>query len=276
VVFNYFKAASLVTSTRFYPFLEKVMRMCLSAAVIKRQDHFQSSEDKIHRQLERATKSVDTMSYVLDPNVEGSMSIREIETTFNILIIAGSETTASALSGTTNYLLRNPATLAKLAREIRGTYEVEAEINLSTLGKLPYLSAVIEEGLRMAPPVPSGLPRVVPKGGGKICGEWLPEGVRSPCLCPARCILPPFPPLLANNRFETNISLNQWAACRSPLNFTEPDKFLLERWLQSDEGSRLNTDGKKTLQPFSFGPRDCIGKNLAYAELRLIIARRLQ
>jgi hypothetical protein len=156
--------------------------MCLPAAVIKRQDHFQSSKDKIHRRLERATKSVDIMSYVLDPNVEGSMSIQEIETTFNILIIAGSETTASALSGTTNYLLRNPTTLAKLVREIRGTYEVEAEINLSTLGKLPYLSAVIEEGLRMAPPVPSGLPRVVPKGGGKVCGEWLPEGVSSPCV----------------------------------------------------------------------------------------------
>jgi cytochrome P450 len=179
MVFNHFKAASLVTSTRFYPLLEKVLRMCLPAAVIKRQDHFQSSKDKIHRRLERATKSVDIMSYVLDPNVEGSMSIQEIETTFNILIIAGSETTASALSGTTNYLLRNPATLAKLVREIRGTYEVEAEINLSTLGKLPYLSAVIEEGLRMAPPVPSGLPRVVPKGGGKVCGEWLPEGVSS-------------------------------------------------------------------------------------------------
>jgi len=45
------------------------------------------------------------------------------------------------------------------------------------VGKLPYLSAVIEEGLRMAPPVPSGLPRVVPADGGMVCGEWLPGGV---------------------------------------------------------------------------------------------------
>jgi cytochrome P450 len=34
-------------------------------------------------------------------------------------------------------------------------------------------------------------------------------------------------------------------------------------------------DKKATLQPFSFGPRNCIGKNLAYAELRLILARMI-
>jgi hypothetical protein len=52
------------------------------------------------------------------------------------------------------------------------------EINLASLGKLRYLSAVIEEGFRMALPVLSGLPQVVPTGGGVVCGEWLPEGVR--------------------------------------------------------------------------------------------------
>ncbi len=42
-----------------------------------------------------------------------------------------------------------------------------------------YLNAVIEEGLRIAPPFPAGLPRVVPPGGDTVCGEWLEAGVRT-------------------------------------------------------------------------------------------------
>jgi cytochrome P450 len=176
------------------------------------------------------------------------MSLQEIETTFNILIIAGSETTASALAGTTGYLLKNPMCLATLVQEIRSNFEEERDINLSSVGKLPYLSAVIEKGLRIAPPVPSGLPRVTPTEGGIVCSEWLPG--------------------------RTNISFSQWSAYRSPLNFSRPNEFIPERWLQSNRASQFSTD-KNTLQPFSFGPRNCIGKNLAYAELRLILSRMI-
>jgi len=120
------------------------------------------------------------MSYVLDSKNEERMSLQEIVTTFNILIIAGSETTASALAGTTGYLLKNLMCLAILVREIRRSFEEESDINLSSVAKLPYLPAVIEEGLRMAPPVPSGLSRVTPPGGGTVCGKWLPGGISKP------------------------------------------------------------------------------------------------
>lgn len=46
------------------------------------------------------------------------------------------------------------------------------------MGNLPYLNAVINEGLRIAPPSVIGVPRIVPKGGDTICGQWVPEGVR--------------------------------------------------------------------------------------------------
>jgi cytochrome P450 len=44
--------------------------------------------------------------------------------------------------------------------------------------EMPYLNACINEGLRMYPPVPTGLPRTVPEGGAAICGSWVPQGVR--------------------------------------------------------------------------------------------------
>lgn len=49
----------------------------------------------------------------------------------------------------------------------------------------------------------------------------------------------------------------QWAAYRSPLNFKDPDSFVPERWLP-DGG--YDSDRKEVLQPFSFGPRNCLGK----------------
>jgi cytochrome P450 len=249
LVFSHFKAASLVTSVRFYPLLERFLRWWLPSPVTNRQDHFQLSREKIHRRLKGEKTTPDFMSYVLDPKNEERMSLQEIETTFNILIIAGSETTASALAGTTGHLLNNPMCLATLIQEIRSNFVEENDINLASLGKLPYLAAVIEEGLRMAPPVPSGLPRVTPLEGGVVCGEWLPG--------------------------RTDISFSQWSAYRSPFNFSRPNEFIPERWLQSNRTSQSASDKKSTLQPFSFGPRNCIGKNLAYAELRLILSRMI-
>jgi cytochrome P450 len=63
---------------------------------------------------------------------------------------------------------------------------------------------------------------------------------------------------------------------RNPRNFALPNDFRPERWLASDHAfydPQFSADKKSAFEPFSFGPRNCIGKNLAYAELRLIAAR---
>lgn len=91
--------------------------------------------------------------------------------------VLGTETTATQLSGMTWYLLQNPDKLARLAKEVRGAFNSAEEIDLLEITKLPYLTACIEEGLRIYPPVPSALPRTVPRGGAQVCGEWLPGGV---------------------------------------------------------------------------------------------------
>lgn len=55
-------------------------------------------------------------------------------------------------------------------------------------------------------------------------------------------------------------------------NFKDPLTFAPERWLGDN---RFEDDNRATFQPFSFGPRNCIGKNLAYAEMRLIMAKMI-
>lgn len=68
------------------------------------------------------------------------------------------------------------------------------------------------------------------------------------------------------------------AGFRSPRSFKDPLRFTPERWLPKghpyhDESFAQDKVG--TVKPFGYGPQNCIGQNLAYAELRLILARLL-
>lgn len=177
MIFGHFKAGVLFTSIRFIPLLEHIVQMWLPTVLRSRQDHFRLSKDKIHRRLNLGTDSVDFMSYILKNNDKDGMSTLEIEATFNVLILAGTETTAMALSAMTNYLIANSGVLQRLAKEVRGSFQTEKDITLAYVARLPYLPAVIEEVLRIAPQVPVGLHRLVPSGGATVCGEWLPGGV---------------------------------------------------------------------------------------------------
>lgn len=94
-----------------------------------------------------------------------------------VLIIGGSETTATLLSGVTYLLLQNPESLRKLAEEVRSSFETEEEINFTSVNKLSYMLACLNEALRMYPPVPGGLPRITPPGGSNVSGHFIPENV---------------------------------------------------------------------------------------------------
>lgn len=77
---------------------------------------------------------------------------------------------------------------------------------------------------------------------------------------------------------QTRVSLSQYGAYRSPFNFADPDNFHPERWLPTTSplyNSVFAADQKAALQPFSVGPRNCLGKNLAYYEMKLVLTKLL-
>ncbi|KAF7174254.1 hypothetical protein CNMCM6106_008462 [Aspergillus hiratsukae] len=171
-----------------------------------------------------------------------------------VLIFAGSETTATLLSGVTYWLLQTPDTLRRAIQEVRSTFESDQEINFaSTAATLPYMEACLTEGLRMYPPVPTNIPRMcLPEATISVNGFKLPPG--------------------------TTVSVHHSAAYWSARNFYQPRTFAPERWLpaaSSDPGSVFYNDNRGVFQPFSFGPRNCIGRNLAYNEMRVILAKVL-
>lgn len=223
------------------------MKRWLPAKLMKiRQEHIAMTVEKVRRRLQLGTSRPDFMSHILRYNDEKGMSEPELISNASLLIVAGSETTATLLSGCTFQLLKNPDVLQKLVTEVRTTFKTESDINLVSVNGLKYMLAVLEESFRMYPPVPAGLPRVLPEEGDFVDGKWLPGG--------------------------TVVAVQQWAAYQSPQNFKHPTSFIPERWLDDPQ---FASDNKSVVQPFSIGPRNCIGRNLAYAEMRLILARVL-
>lgn len=166
----------------------------------------------------------------------------------NSLIVAGSETAATLLSGCIFYLCTHARVMAKLVNEIRTAFAHEREISFRSAAELTYLSAVIEESLRVYPPFVTSLARIVPEGGSLVDGHFVAEGVR------------------CHNRYDefrpdfkqTVVACHHYASYHSVTNFALPDEFIPERWHGNDP--RFEHDRKDVLQPFSLGPRNCLGK----------------
>ncbi|KAK8198485.1 hypothetical protein M8818_006350 [Zalaria obscura] len=201
--------------------------------------------------VQQETQRPDFMTHILahkdGDNVKTGISQKEINSNAVLMLTAGTETTATAMAAATFLLLKNPETMDKLKKEIRGRFQKHEDINVDAVSQLEYPLAVIHEALRFMPPVAAGFVRKVPKGGETVSGRFIPS-----------------------ENGETSISVTQLATYKSSRNFKDPDKFAPERWL-GDE--RYKDDNRAAFQPFSYGPRNCLGKNLAYAEMRLILAK---
>ncbi|KAH6632811.1 cytochrome P450 [Chaetomium tenue] len=248
MIFDNIKLSVFSEALRRHPALNFLKSLLLPQKLVHSQkEHWALAEQTAQRRIASGNVSrEDFMSYILRHNDEKGMTPEEIVENANVLIIAGSETTATQLSGTTFYLLSNRDKYEKLVREIRGSFETEEDITLLAVNGLQYMNAVFEEGFRMYPPTPLTLSRRTPSKGEHIEGYWIPG--------------------------DTAVGVPQWASYQSESNFRDANKFVPERWLGDPEYAH---DVRGVLQPFSVGPRNCIGRNLAYVEMRLILARLL-
>ncbi|KAF9886243.1 hypothetical protein FE257_011856 [Aspergillus nanangensis] len=193
-----------------------------------------------------------------DPETGKGLTTPELWGEANVLMIAGSDTTSTTLAATIFYLVRNLSALKTIQEEVRSSFDgVEDIISGSKLNDLTYLKACIDEALRLAPAVPGAPPREVMEGGAVVDGVFLPGG--TDCGTPT-------------------LSIH-----RQPQYYREPGVFMPERWI---EGATCRANGetwqttkeevetaRRAFCPFSIGPRGCIGKSMAFMEMRLTIAR---
>lgn len=166
------------------------------------------------------------------------------------ITIAGSEGTATALAGATFLLLRHPREYRRAVDEVRKAFISDPDITSSKVSaSVPFIEAVLQETMRLYPPVSITMPRRVPGGGATIDGRFVAAGA--------------------------TVGVNHLSCYRSSWNFEDAMSFRPERWLRASGKDACPDDNFGAFQPFSFGPRSCLGKNLARAEMSLLLARIL-
>ncbi|KAL4894428.1 cytochrome P450 [Aspergillus ambiguus] len=164
-IFEFVRVIPLIKAKDRYPLLFKAIMAVLPRSLVEAQKRQRAHtritvQKRLHSQMDR-TDFMDSM--LRHRGKKEGLTDEEIEANANILIIAGSETTATLLSGLTYWLLRTPTALQRVTEEVRSTMQREDEITMQTVSaRLPYLLACINEGFRMYPPVPTGLQRRTP------------------------------------------------------------------------------------------------------------------
>lgn len=173
------KASGYIKIFWFYPALLPLMKYLVPRHLLeKRESSFALTVAKMRRRLGRDTSRPDFTSYILKHDAERrGLSLEEIDANAAVFVLAGSETTAALLSGCVFYLLRHQDKYARLVHEIRSAFHNASDITLTTIAELPFLDAVLTETLRIYPPIPSMLPRIVPRGGAMVNEQFVPEGV---------------------------------------------------------------------------------------------------
>lgn len=190
IILDAVKASAYLKIFWFYPFLVPLVKLLVPKHLIeKRESSFKLSVEKVRRRLAQGTTRPDFTSYILKHAKDGKgMTPSEMDANSAVFVLAGSETTAALLSGCTYYLLRNRTTYNRLVQEIRDAFQKESDIKLSALIELPYLNAVLTEAMRIYPPIPSMLPRIVPEGGAMINDRYVPANVSGVCDSGVMCV----------------------------------------------------------------------------------------
>ncbi|KAF7333636.1 hypothetical protein MSAN_02406600 [Mycena sanguinolenta] len=209
--------------------------------------------DQAKRRLQEGSIHNDLFYYLMDAKRLDAkpQPLPLVISNATLAIVAGSDTSATVLSNTFFFLLSHPESYHRLQSEIDEAFPPgdKDPTDTALLSNLPYLTAVIKESLRLLPPVATSLQRAPTVGtGSKVLSESfvIPEGTS--------VIVPPY------------------TIHRDPRNFSpSPDKYIPDRWLAKDNDSEFVTNDDAFI-PFSTGPANCVGKNLAMLEIRMVVA----
>lgn len=168
------------TLQRFFDVRSLILRIMPKRMVERRRWHIGLVEEKVRRRKTRNPEYVDFMSHLLQAEEKGKLAIPDLVANANLMVIAGSETTATILSGTTYYLLTHPHVMETLVKEVRTSFSSADDINIAEVSKLKYINGVLDESFRLYPPAAGSHPRITPPEGAMILGEWLPGNVSTP------------------------------------------------------------------------------------------------
>jgi cytochrome P450 len=196
----------------------------------------------IVRNKRKRSGGADMLSMLIAARDEDGSALDEDELIGHtgVIFAAGHETSTNALAWTLLLLSQHPNVLGDLEDELDGALRGAAP-TVEDLAKLPLLDAVVKESMRVLPPVPMH-PRIVAQDS-ELGGHRLPAG--------------------------SEIFLSIFHMHHDPAVFREPDLFRPRRW-------ETIKPSVYEYNPFSAGPRMCIGASFAMMEIKLVLSTLLQ
>ncbi|MCJ1307926.1 hypothetical protein MMC25_001574 [Agyrium rufum] len=199
------------------------------------------------------TDVFETLSKVKDPETGEGFNSAELVSECGLLLFAGSDTSSTIVAALFFYLLEYPETLSRITEEIRQTFHSLDDIRGGPeLNSCIYLRSCITETLRLNPSAGGIMPREVLPGGVTVDGHVFPQG--------------------------TDIGVPIYALHHQESHFENPFVFRPTRWI-ADEGKGVTEEdvarANAAFNAFSYGPRACAGKTMAYFEISVILARIL-
>ncbi|KAI0380126.1 cytochrome P450 [Hypomontagnella monticulosa] len=191
----------------------------------------------------------DTLASFIEQGVTKEEAVNELM----LQVVAGTDSTATGLRMTLLLLVSNPIAYSKLKSEIDdGIREgkISSPITDAESRQLPYLQAVIKEGLRAFPVVTATFFKKVPQGGDHISGFYVPEGTE-----------------IGHNVFGIMRAKKYWGE--------DADVFRPERWLEADEKTfEMMAGVLETL--WGAGRYKCLGRTIAQMELNKVFVELLR
>ena len=174
-IFGGLKKLSWIPIVQAYPVLEALLSCFVwlfPSALEGIRVHREYTKVAMQKRLATKTEKKDFVSFF-----SHGLTDDELDMNAALLLLAGSETSATALSAATYYLLTHKVVLDKVCKEVRSAFSSQDEITFTSVSQLSYLNAVIEEGFRIFPTVPSTQSRFSLPAGTVIDGHFVPGNV---------------------------------------------------------------------------------------------------
>jgi cytochrome P450 len=134
-----------------YPFLKYLVNLLLSQKEMNAAiENAKYSEDRVRKRMAKGnvTDKPDFWTLVLSQHEKGVLNFGQMNANADLFMQAGSETTATMLSGLTYNLLMNPDKMKKVVEEVRTSFTSEEDLTIEGIQRLVYLSACFDESMR--------------------------------------------------------------------------------------------------------------------------------
>ncbi|KAI8931731.1 hypothetical protein NX059_011374 [Plenodomus lindquistii] len=210
------------------------------------RDLVKEKRAKLEKGEAKESETTDILSVAMS---SGGFSDEDLVNQLMTFLAAGHETTASALTWAVYCLCRHPDVQSKLREELRAELpsirDRNTPIASNEIDRLPYLNAVLQETMRIFPPVPLTLRETA--SDTTIQSHFIPAGTTI-VICP----------------WAINTSVHAWGPDARAFN---PD-----RWLGPGKANTGGAESNYDITTFLHGPRSCIGRDFAKAEFACLVA----